>query len=509
MRLEDTKLDSRRPRFRRAQVVRFVAGLLLVLGTGIGFRISLPRLPPLISPDSNSYLAAAAILHATGFDWSSRSLPPLRTPGYPVALELLGVRTGAERSIVVWQQTLGVLTMLLVFLLAQAFSSSTLISCLCALIVGFSGQQVYYEFCLLSDALSATTFLAALALLVAAIKRTSPFLWLGLGCVLGISALVRPSNLALLPVALYFAAFPGPRLREPLFLLLGVAVLLGPWIERNRRVFGRPMLSSLDGYTLMLRAESLVDYDSPLHGPIKQILWRELNAVRNPPAEPVHMARKLIARGPGAEVELNLKMKEIAIEAIRAHPLRYLTGTAYELLALVKNYGEPVVGTGPPLVREGTRPLQHLGLWVERYWGNFFFFPALAALLISALLPLPRSYRAFAVAILVFLCSQALVVTGIERYRLTVQAGLYVVLFVTPVVIWKQRPNRRRLAIASATCAAILLTLGVTSRWEAGQRISDIGPSRYQIDAVHPFLALPWADPYLFYVQNHPSVQDR
>ena len=488
---------------RRSSRASIAAGLTLVLGLGIAFRVTFPRLPPMVPPDSGAYLSAAAALRDTGFDWSSRRLTPFRTPAYPVVLALLGEKTGEERRIVVFQQALGVAVMGLVFWLAYSFSRSVIVGCLCGLICGMSGQQVYYEFSVLSDVLSEATLLAALALFALAVERGTPARWLGVGLAIGVSALVRPSNLALLPVSIVYSIFPRRRLAEPACLFLGAALLLVPWIDRNRRVFGTATLSSLQGYALMLRTDSLVDFQSPREAEVKRALLRELKTKRDPPAEPVHMVRMELAHGADAEIALDKKMRAIAWEAIRTHPARYLAGTAYEGLALLKSYGQPV-GSGPPLVPRGTRALHDLGLWIEISWGNLIYALAFAALLLSVVLPLPRAYRAFAVSVLLFLCAQAPVVTGIERYRLTVQPALWLVLLTAPVVIWRTRPSSRRFAAGCAVTAILLVCLGLGSLWEAAQRRSDLGPSRNQTDAVHPFVTWPWIEPYEIYIRNHP-----
>lgn len=501
----------------RGSQVGFAIAILLLLGIGIGLRRSLPPATPILGPDSYSYLGVSAAL-STPLSWSNRSLTPKRTPGYPLLLRLLQVRTGSERSIVLFQQGLSLLSTVLLFWLTYHFTRSLLASFLAAILTSLAGQTVYYEYSLLSDTLSAAAFLVAIALLVASVQQDAPLLWFGLGLAVGAAALVRPSNLPAFGIAFLYAGFHRRRLRTPLHrfvsalcLFVGIAILLAPWIERNRRLFGRPMLSSLQGYALMLRAESLINYESDLERPLKDLFRQELQTVHVPAAEPVHQIRMKFPKTAATEIELNDRMKRIAVEAIRTHPLRYATGTAYEFLALLKGYGQPV-GFGPALIPPGRNALHDLGLTIETYWANSAFAASLFLLLVASIARgIPPGFRALALTVLAYLGSQALVITGIERYRLTVQGLLYLLLVASPIVLWRNC-RRRDLALASSTAAAAMLVLFAVATWEAGRRRGDLGPVREQIDAVHPILTWPWTEPYSIYLKNHgkwasPSAQ--
>jgi 4-amino-4-deoxy-L-arabinose transferase-like glycosyltransferase len=493
---------------RHARRIGFAAALLILLGIGIGLRRSLPPAGPILGPDSYSYLGSSAAL-STPRSWSNADFTPRRTPGYPLVLRLLHVRTGSERSLVLFQQGLGILSTVLLYFLAYHFTRSLTLSFLAAILTSIAGQTVYYEYSLLSDTLSAATFLAAIALLVASVQRDAPLLWVGLGLAVGAAALVRPSNLPAFGVALLYAGFHRPALRTPrrrfasaLCLLVAIAILLAPWVERNRRLFGRPMLTSSEGYSLMLREGPFINYESGLDRPLKDLFRQELQAVHVPAAEPVHQTRMKFPQTAAAEIELNDRMKWIAVEAIRTHPLRYATGTVYEFLALLKSYGQPV-GFGPALIPPGRNALHDLGLTIETYWTNFAFAAALFLLLLASIARgTPAAFRALSLTVLAYLAAQALVITGIERYRLTVQGLLYLSLVAAPIVLWRNC-KRRDLVRASSTTAAAMLVLFAVATWEAAQRPGDLGPIREQIDAVHPILTWPWTNPYSIYLKNH------
>lgn len=75
----------------------------------------------------------------------------------------------------------------------------------------------------------------------------NPLRLLGAGAILGLAVLTRPLLLAVLPVALIYAARPRDLRQTALnaaAVLLGLALVVGPWTIRNTVTFGHPVVVS-------------------------------------------------------------------------------------------------------------------------------------------------------------------------------------------------------------------------------------------------------------------------
>lgn len=108
---------------------------------------------------------------------------------------------------------------------------------------------------LMSEALHLVVVPAILWLALAALDRPAWWRFGLLGATIGVDALTRSEAVALLvllglPVAVLAVRGPRARLGAAALVLVGGALVVGPWVARNAAVYGRPLLSTNAGVTL-------------------------------------------------------------------------------------------------------------------------------------------------------------------------------------------------------------------------------------------------------------------
>jgi 4-amino-4-deoxy-L-arabinose transferase-like glycosyltransferase len=167
-----------------------------------------------------------------------------------------------------------------------------LLSALCIPIVGIVGERVwsprvgrfaalwlalypghaYYALHFLSE--TPATLVTSLALLIqiATLRRNPNWLDFALGLVLGLSVLIRPALAIMSTVmALGLLASSAVSLRDRILKTFVVAaagaLIVLPWLARNQRVFGRPVIATIvGGHTYWGANNAVVDNDPNLIG---------------------------------------------------------------------------------------------------------------------------------------------------------------------------------------------------------------------------------------------------
>lgn len=181
-----------------------------------------------------------------------------RPPLYPLLLAF-GMASGAAAEVCVAGLNLlaGVATVLLVVALGRQCGLDRA-AYFAALLIAADPILLYWSARTMTETLA--TLLATLALWTLGwfSRRMSPGRALLAGVALGLAALCRPTFLpwAVLCAVGVAGLAPGSqrrRLATSAALMLGVAVMLAPWIARNALVMGRPIATtSHGGYTLLL-----------------------------------------------------------------------------------------------------------------------------------------------------------------------------------------------------------------------------------------------------------------
>ena len=262
-------------------------------------------------PDERDYDAIARNVVREGRFQETDGRRASRAPGYPLALAALyslGLRT--PRAVFAVQAFAGALTCVLIALLGRRWFGDTA-GVIAGWLAAFYPFFIYFAGLLLTETFFILGIVTLFLLLEwvfgeGALSPARGWALVGAGVVAGALIHLRSSflffPLFVLPFLLLRAT---PRLRAlgRWGVILAVAVLaLSPWVWRNYRVFGRVIVTTLQG------GESLYEANSPYAdgGPMMdRIPW------------------DLISGGPLGEVERDAFFREQALRYIRENPRRF------------------------------------------------------------------------------------------------------------------------------------------------------------------------------------------
>lgn len=319
---------------RRHQLGAAVAlGLVLLLA--VAFRLALVANAPafIVNVDSADFFAAAYHLAEDG----TFPLPAKRAPLYPLFLAGLTALVGPSLELIALaQHLLGLVTILLAYLLG-ALAFNRVVGLISAAWLAVNCSLLAMEHTIISEALLTPLLLASLLLLFRGLRGGRLWTVALAGVALGLCALTRPTVqpvLALAALALLLSRRPWRfRLAAVGVLAIGFAVVVSPWILRNRLVHGITAISSGLGSALYVRTH---DHDPTFtyrlrgdSGPDRR--W---NALQNRVIELSRRSRTASGVVDGLQREFGLTYQEadrvllgVTLQIMRQEPERYARGT--------------------------------------------------------------------------------------------------------------------------------------------------------------------------------------
>jgi 4-amino-4-deoxy-L-arabinose transferase-like glycosyltransferase len=317
--------------------------LLLALLLRLAFHF---RSPAFVGKDSQSYfLPGWELARAQPFEIGQR-----RTPGYPLFIAGVILTLGEDlRALALAQHLLGVASVAATYLLGKlTFGRSA--GLLAGLLVAIDGPLLIYERYVMTETLFG--FLLALTLLAGVVAvRTSAVRdgemgkggdggtkrWLLAGFVLGLAILTRPVAQLLVPLMALSALLAAGRewrrgLVGVLALVVGLALIQGPWVLRNALTTGNVGTTTF-GRTLIARTA-----------------YYDRGFIFDVPGQPhpdalVQRARQIVQEGARRQqpdgviagrlrqeldltpVQVNQLMRDVAVAAIVRDPVHYLEGS--------------------------------------------------------------------------------------------------------------------------------------------------------------------------------------
>lgn len=269
---------------------------------------------------TNYYELAQNVLAGKGFCFGTTCAewPPL----YLVFLTLTALGGKHYLLVVVPQALMGAGTALLAYLIGREIYTPVtgVIAC---------GITAFYPYYVMHDTAiqesGMLTFCTALAvwLLLRAARVNRGVDWLGAGLALGSVALVRASPAPFIVLALIWVAWYCSRTKA-LIALLGVIVMVAPWLIRTWRVTGDPVFTSQTGSALWKgnNAKTFSHYPMESIDLSSAVALESLSARDN--AE--------LDRLPG-EIQQSDWFARRAVEYMRAHPVATLWGAGRKIAA--------------------------------------------------------------------------------------------------------------------------------------------------------------------------------
>jgi 4-amino-4-deoxy-L-arabinose transferase-like glycosyltransferase len=310
----------------------FQVSLLLTLALLVRLALHF-RSPALVGKDSQSYFLPGWEI-ARGLPWE---LGQRRVPLYPLFIAASVLTLGEElRSLALAQHLLGVVSVGVTYLLGRLIFGRPA-GLLAGLLVAIDGPLLIYERYVLSEALFALLLgLATLAAIVA-VKRGRWGGWVLAGVALGLAILTRPVAQVLIPlVGLTALLAGGRRWRGGLVglaaLLVGLALVQGPWMLRNALTQGN-LSASTFGRTLIARTAY---YDrgfvfdvpgQPVPDPLKERARQIVQDGAKRQQSDGEIAGRLRLELALDPVAVNRVMLEVALDAIRRNPIHFVEGT--------------------------------------------------------------------------------------------------------------------------------------------------------------------------------------
>ncbi len=245
---------------------------LLVLASKLLFLHAFVKSPDLLfyDPDSEGYYNLAVNLIDHG-SFSRRSAPPFlpdntRTPLYPLFVAGVFLVFGKSLSALATVQIIiSAATAWLIFDVGRRVAGVG-VAVTAALLFAFDLSGFVYAHAILTETLFTFVMLAAVAVLMRALRRSSALPFAAAGMLAGLAALCRPVALYFFVPAIAIIVFadwhnrPQAIARSVLFLA-AFGATLSPWIVRNQRTFGVANVSGIQGVNMLLVNAAYLEAD--------------------------------------------------------------------------------------------------------------------------------------------------------------------------------------------------------------------------------------------------------
>ncbi len=319
-----THADAKRTHFGQSWFALGIA-LIVLAGTAARVAVLLPEIRSGGLDDPDNYLPLARAL-ANGEGLSFRGLPTAyRPPLYPLLLvPVVLITEDTALGIAALHGFLGAMTIVLTALAARRWGLGTLPALVASAIVSLDPVLVAQSRSVMTETLAAC-LLAGVLWAVTLPGRLGPICG---GLLLGLSALCRPSALAIAVFAALGSALdkttPKPRRWARAGLVIVVTFLtIFPWAVRNQFALGEMVWTTTHGgYTLAL-ANNDVYYAEIVNGPPGKV-WTGQN-------QRIWWEACARATEGMSEIDADRWMRDRAIETIRREPRTFLRASAARL----------------------------------------------------------------------------------------------------------------------------------------------------------------------------------
>ncbi|QDT54487.1 hypothetical protein Pan44_25200 [Caulifigura coniformis] len=339
-------------------------GLLLIVLVAIVARVAAClAFPANLSDDRDVYLAmATGIREGRGLSSPGTTIPTaFRPPLYPLLLVPVSDSPFGRAAL---HCGIAAGMVLAVYWLAGLSTLSPGRKLFAALVVAVDPLLVYYSTLPMTETLAAAGSALLLAAAAAACKSASVHrrtVYCAMGAVaFGVCVMTRPTYWAFTACVVAFGLWqvirgtrdPGkhePRTRDWVLGGLLTVAIVAPWVIRNGKVMGRPILTTTHGgYTLLLGNNDAY-YDEVVRQPLGTV-WDGSHGPGQQ-AWVAHLADQMREAGVEGEIATDQWMKDRAWETIRARPGTFLEACIRRFLSFwaVRPHAESASAAGRAL----------------------------------------------------------------------------------------------------------------------------------------------------------------
>ena len=277
--------------------------------------------------DGSQYILLAHTLLENGRFSFGPTEPPdtFRTPGYPFFIALMLFLTGSIIFMPIGQIILTACSVELIFLVGARFFNRG-IGLAAAVLFALDPYLSMVMFLSASDTLFVFVLLLSIYVLTVPERLGLSRAFCG-GVLIGMLALVRPIGLYIFPLIVLWLLWEGRgewkrALQTMALFLIGMGLVVVPWMARNYAHYGSASISSIGAYNLLFY--NLTDFEHERTGISK-------NAVQ------VAMLKQMNATStdPLLSLAFSGREKSVARTYLEAHPFQY---AAYHLYKTIPFY---------------------------------------------------------------------------------------------------------------------------------------------------------------------------
>jgi len=369
---------------------RSVSGILLFLYlfaslARVGVVLAQGLNTPLESDAASYFIRGANLIHGRGFSrvWEDGVVRPTakQMPGTSLILGfgilLFGDHPGVARLVAVAFSSFSAPLMYLFGLQMSRAGPALLAGVVCTIYPAW----LFYSTTAFSEPFFVPLLLLAMILSCRVQKETPAYYAFVAGLVWGAAGMVRPHAVPMAVLVAVLLLWWGAGWRRATLLGLGCLLLVLPWVWRNDRAFGKPVLATESGETLLGANNPYVLSRAELHGlwlPPRQIpeYWAVVGPIHDELiASQVQnqMARKFLSENPGEIPRLVAYKVARWLTPISESPgmIRLLIICSYGslLLFLLLGFARRVYAFSFPLAMVLVWTMLMLALTAV-YWGN-------------------------------------------------------------------------------------------------------------------------------------------
>lgn len=277
--------------------------------------------------DSYEYVALAETMLSDGRFAPNPTAAPetFRTPAYPLFVAGVLALTKDVVYLPLFQILLSALSAVLIFLIGTRFFNRT-VGVISAILFAVDPSGPLVTFVSMSDMLFVFLLLVGTYMLVMyeTVSRWRVFLS---GIVIGVFALTRPMGLYIFPLFAVWLLWEGRDNWKQAFkmagvFVIGVFLIVAPWMARNYVYYGHASISSIGTYNLLFY--NIIDFEHERTGVSKEALHADI--LKQIGATDSDDYRAL----PYTD-----KVSSVALKYIFAHPFKY---ARYHILSVIPFY---------------------------------------------------------------------------------------------------------------------------------------------------------------------------